>query len=102
MIRPHRAPPATAICRRLAETSVNTINDRMTAAAADGRASRTVYAIDTTGIKVDNRSEWMRKKWKAGRGFIKMRAPAGTRTGMIVAARITDESVGDSKGIYLS
>jgi len=29
-------------------------------------------AIDSTGIKVTNRGEWMREKWQVRRGWIKV------------------------------
>jgi hypothetical protein len=32
-----------------------------------------VIAIDSSGIKVTNRGEWMREKWKVHRGWIKLR-----------------------------
>ncbi len=41
--------------------------------------------------------EWINKKWKVRRGFIKMHALADTDTGLILSLKITDGSVGDSK-----
>jgi len=31
-----------------------------------------VLAVDTSGIKVSNRGEWMRHKWKVKRGYLKI------------------------------
>jgi hypothetical protein len=31
-----------------------------------------VIAIDSTGIKVTNRGEWIRHKWKVKRGYLKI------------------------------
>lgn len=55
------------------------------------------WAVDATGIKVDNRGEWIRQKWKVRRGFVKMHLLVDTKTGMILALKVTDDSVGDSK-----
>ncbi len=30
-----------------------------------------IIAVDATGVKVTNRGEWMREKWKVHRGWIK-------------------------------
>jgi hypothetical protein len=37
-------------------------------------------AVDSSGIKVSNRGEWIHKKWKVKRGFIKIRIAVDTKT----------------------
>jgi len=51
-----------------------------------------VIAADSSGIKVANRGEWIRKKWHVS-GLIKMRIVADMESKEIVAMRITKEHV---------
>ncbi|MCE2614709.1 MAG: IS5 family transposase [Nitrosopumilus sp. (ex Thoosa mismalolli)] len=89
-------PSHATIHRRIRNLRVQAIGSMVTVTAADG-SKGIFYAVDSTGIKVDNLGEWIRKKWKARRGFVKMHILVDTDTGMIRALRVTDESVGDSK-----
>jgi hypothetical protein len=54
-------------------------------------------AVDSTGIKVSNRGEWIRKKWKVKRGFIKVHVAVDTKTKQIIAIEVTREDVGDAE-----
>ena len=54
-------------------------------------------AVDSSGIKVSNRGEWIRQKWKVRRGFIKVHIAVDTRTKQIVAMEVTKEDVSDGK-----
>jgi len=54
-----------------------------------------VIAVDSTGIKVTNRGEWMREKWKVHRGWIKVHLAVDATTKEIVAIEVTDERVSD-------
>jgi len=54
-------------------------------------------AVDSSGIKVSNRGEWIRKKWKIKRGFIKVHIAVDTRTKQILAMEVTKETVSDGK-----
>lgn len=56
----------------------------------------TVVAIDSTGIKVTNRGEWMREKWKRHRGWIKVHIAVNTETNELLAIEVTDERTGDN------
>jgi hypothetical protein len=56
-----------------------------------------VIAIDSTGIKVTNRGEWMREVWKVHRGWIKVHIAVNVKTKEVVGIEVTDEKVGDSK-----
>jgi hypothetical protein len=57
-----------------------------------------VLAIDSTGIKVTNRGDWMRHKWEHKRkGFLKIHVGVDTKTKQILAIKITDEHSHDSK-----
>jgi len=56
-----------------------------------------IVAIDSTGMKVSNRGEWMREKWKKRRGWIKVHIAVDVNTKELLAIEITDERVGDSR-----
>jgi DDE family transposase len=49
-------------------------------------------AVDSTGIKVTNRAEWIRDKWKERRGFIKIHVVAvNVKTKQILSMEVTKE-----------
>ena len=50
-----------------------------------------IIAIDSTGIKVANRGEWIRDKWNKRRGFLKIHVAADTKTKKILSMKVTDE-----------
>lgn len=54
-------------------------------------------AIDSTGIKIANRGEWMRDKWKRRRGFLKIHVGVDTNSKKIVSLKITDERSHDAQ-----
>lgn len=54
-----------------------------------------VIAIDSTGIKVTNRGEWMREKWRIHRGWIKVHVVIDRKTRNILSMEVTDETVQD-------
>lgn len=60
-----------------------------------------VIAVDSTGIKVTNRGEWILGKWKKKRrirkGFIKIHVAVDTKTKKIVSMSVTKEDVHDGK-----
>jgi hypothetical protein len=55
-----------------------------------------VVGIDGSGIKVSNRGEWMRQKWKVRRGWIKV-VIMGDTEGNIVDIRIGNEDLDERK-----
>jgi DDE family transposase len=54
-------------------------------------------AVDSTGIKVTNRGEWIRDKWNKRRGFIKIHVAVNIKTKKIVSMDVTKEDVFDVK-----
>lgn len=59
-----------------------------------------VIAVDSTGIKVTNRGEWILDKWKKKRikkGFIKIHVAVNIKTKKIVSMSVTKEDVYDGK-----
>ena len=59
-------------------------------------SSELIVGIDGTGIKVSNRGEWMRQKWKVRRGGIKVVIMGDTK-GNIVDIRIGNEDLDERK-----
>ena len=88
------APVAVAdystICRR-----VNALKLEITETLLDREGEDVVISLDSSGIKVSNRGEWMRKKWKVHRGWIKVHLAVDKDGKQCVAIEVTDESVGD-------
>src|SRR6476620_10833965 len=60
-----------------------------------------VVAIDSPGIKVTNRGQWMQDKWKAtsnkNKGYLKIHVAVNIKSKKILSMKVTDEHVHDSK-----
>ena len=56
-----------------------------------------VIAIDSTGIKVTNRGQWIRDKWNIRKGYLKIHIAVSVKTKKILSMKVTDEHVHDSK-----
>ena len=52
-------------------------------------------AIDSSGIKVTNSGDWMRKKWKVERGYLKIHLAVDARSKQAVSMQVTEETVSD-------
>ena len=85
-----KAPDYTTIWWRIAKMKVDV--------ASTVQLDKDVtIAVDSSGIKVSNRGEWIRKKWKVKRGFIKVHIAVDTKTKQILAIEVTKEDVGDGR-----
>lgn len=60
------------------------------------KSDNLIVGIDGSGVKVSNRGEWMRQKWKVRRGWIKV-VIMGDREGNIVDIRIGNEDLDERK-----
>ena len=61
-----------------------------------------VITIDSTGIKVTNRGQWMHDKWhlKNKKGYLKIHVAVNAKTKKILSMKVTyDEHVHDSKAL---
>ncbi len=56
-----------------------------------------VIALDASGIKVANRGDWIRHKWKVRRGYLKIHIAVDVKKKTILALKVTDEKVGDGQ-----
>ena len=85
-----RAPDYSATCRR-----VNRLKP-MLEPRLDPEEPVTI-AVDASGIKVADRGEWIRRRWKRRRGFLKIHIAVDIKTKQIVAMEVTDERTGDGR-----
>ena len=62
-----------------------------------------IIAIDGPGIKVTNRGQWMKDKWHIKnnnkKGYLKIHVAVNVKTKKILAMKVTDEHVHDSKAL---
>ncbi len=56
-----------------------------------------VIAIDSTGIKVSNRGDWIRHKWHIRKGYLKIHVAVDIRKKKILSLEVTSEEVHDGK-----
>jgi len=56
-----------------------------------------VVSIDSSGLKVHNRGEWIRHKHQVRRGYLKIHFAVNTKTREIMEMESTKEEVGDNK-----
>jgi hypothetical protein len=61
------------------------------------RMKDVTIAIDSTGIKVSNRGEWIRRKWAVKRGFIKFHLAVDVKTGKMLSVEVTEEDTRDGR-----
>ena len=86
-------PSYSQICRR-----VNKLDIPSKRADDDDDDESIVIAIDSTGIKVTNRGQWMQDKWNVGKkGYLKIHVAMNTKTKEILALEVTDEKLHDGK-----
>jgi len=60
------------------------------------KADNLIVGIDGSGVKVSNRGEWMRQKWKVRRGWIKVVIMGDTK-GNIIDIRIGNEDLDERR-----
>jgi Transposase DDE domain len=56
-----------------------------------------VIALDSTGIKVANRGEWMGHKWHVRKGYLKIHVAVDIKKKRILSLEVTSEEVHDGK-----
>ena len=93
MIGEPRTPSFSQPRKRMRMLDVSTYQGGMITVSGPKRSM--ILAADATRLKQHNRGEWMGKKWRVKRGFVKLHVMVDTQTMKIVALSVTDESVGD-------
>jgi Transposase DDE domain len=86
-------PSYSQICRRVNKLDIT--SNRLD----DDDDEGIIIAIDSTGIKVTNRGQWMQEKWriKNKKGYLKIHIAVNIKTKEILALEVTDEKVHDGK-----
>ena len=56
-----------------------------------------IIALDSTGIKVANRGEWMLHKWHVRKGYLKIHVAVDITKKRILSLEVTSEEVHDGK-----
>jgi hypothetical protein len=84
-------PSYSQICRRVNKLDI-------TSNRLDDNDDDIIIAIDSTGVKVTNRGQWMQEKWQLKKkGYIKIHVAVDIKTKEILALEVTDEKVHDGK-----
>jgi hypothetical protein len=87
---PSNSPSYGHICKRINRLNINIKRDKID-------DDDLIVSIDSTGIKVTNRGQWMDKKWKVQnrKGYLKIHVAVNIKTKEILALEVTDEKVHD-------
>ena len=87
------------ICKRVNKLNDGSINSNRCNIDDDDL----IIAIDSTGIKITNRGQWMTDKWytqnksKKKKGYLKIHIAVNVKTKEIFALEVTDEKIHDGK-----
>ncbi len=91
---PANPPSYGQICKRINKLNIDINRDR-----TDDEDDDLIISIDSTGIKVTNRGQWMNEKWNVQNrnGYLKIHVAVDIKTKEILALEVTDEKVHDGK-----
>ncbi len=88
-------PDYTTINRRINKLNIQIKDDKSNKEFEDDYL---IIAIDSTGIKVTNRGQWIRDKWGIRKkGYLKIHIAVNIKSKKILSMKVTDEHVHDSK-----
>ena len=88
-------PDYSTISRRINRLDIKVIDD----GSKELEDDYIIIAIDSTGIKVTNRGQWMRDKWKVRKGYLKIHIAVDVKSKKILSMKVTDEHVHDGKAL---
>jgi len=90
---PDKSPSFGHICKRINKLNID-IKRRKKIDEDD-----LIIAVDSTGIKVTNRGQWMAQKWNVQnkKGYLKIHVAVNIKTKEILALEVTDEKVHDGR-----
>jgi hypothetical protein len=95
-------PDFTTINRRINKLNIQ-INNNNNNKDKVSEDEYLIIAIDSTGIKVTNRGQWMRDKWDVRnnnkKGYLKIHIAVNVKSKKILSMKVTDEHVHDSKAL---
>jgi hypothetical protein len=95
-------PDYSRICRRINRLNIK-INDYDDDDDDDDANKSSLHddyfviTIDSTGIKVTNRGEWIRHKWNIKRGYLKIHVAVDIKKKRILSLEVTSEQIHDGK-----
>jgi hypothetical protein len=90
-------PDFTTISRRINKLDIQIKEDNKDEEFED---EYIVIAMDSTGIKVTNRGQWMKDKWNVRKkGYLKIHIAVNVKSKKILSIKVTDEHVHDSKAL---
>jgi hypothetical protein len=92
----NKAPDYSNISRRINRLDIRISSDDSIKSSLQ-HDDYFVIAIDSTGIKVTNRGEWIRHKWKVKRGYLKIHIAVDIKRKRILSLDVTSEQVHDGK-----
>src|SRR5574339_1202315 len=87
-------PDYSRICRRINRLDIKINDDEDKSSLNDDYF---VIAIDSTGIKVTDRGEWIRHKWNVKRGYLKIHLVVDINKKRVLSLKVTSEQVHDGK-----
>ncbi len=84
------------ICKRINKLNIDIKRDKTD---DDDDDDYIIVSIDSTGIKVTNRGQWMAEKWNVRnkKGYLKIHVAVDIKTKEILALEVTDEKVHDGR-----
>ena len=92
---PSSIPDYSRICRRINRLNIKISSDDN---KSNLHADNFVIAIDSTGVKVSNRGEWIRHKWNVKRRYLKIHVAVDIKRKRILSLQVTSsEQVHDGK-----
>jgi len=93
---PSKSPSYGHICKRINILNIDIKRDKT---VDDDDDDYIIVSIDSTGIKVTNRGQWMSEKWNKQnkRGYLKIHVAVDIKTKEILALEVTDEKIHDGK-----
>jgi len=93
---PSSIPDYSRICRRINRLDIKIDDDDQYKSNLQ-HDDNFVIAIDSTGVKVTNRGEWIRHKWKVKTGYLKIHIAVDIKKKRILSLQVTSEQVHDGK-----
>jgi hypothetical protein len=89
-------PDYTTISRRINRLNIK-VEDATITDKESAKDNYIIIAIDSTGIKVTNRGQWIRDKWNIRKGYLKIHIAVDVKNRKIISMKVTDEHIHDSK-----
>lgn len=86
-------PDYSNISRRINRLNITISDNNQT----DLHDDKFVIAVDSTGIKVSNRGEWIAHKWNVKRGYLKIHLAVDIRKKRILSIHVTSDRIHDGQ-----